>query len=213
MDDYLTVIGIDPGTSCLGFAAIKYCPSSAAMLLDTAFTIEPSLLGKRIGVSPDTLTHRPVKLNILRDALVKEFVNHEPTIVASESPFLGRFPRAFAALVECVFAERSALHEYDPSKIMVMITPSTVKVSAGVSHQSNDKEDMREALNALTDLDLDGLDTSLLDEHAIDAIHVARCAILQARGVIVPFVRPKKRKKGKKGKVPPEDKSVLTLPE
>lgn len=199
MDDYLTIIGIDPGTSKLGFSVIKYCPNSHAMLLATAFTIDPVRVGKKLGISPETLNHRPVKLNLLKDALVAEFVKYEPTLVASESPFLGRFPKAYAALVECVYAERSALRDYDPDKIMIMITPTTVKVSAGVSHKSRDKEDMRKAANELTDVDTSLIDIATLDEHAIDAIHVARCAILQACGEVVPFVRVKKPKKARTG--------------
>lgn len=199
-EEYITVIGIDPGTSCLGFAAIKYCLSSHAMLLDTAFTLHPRVAAIRKGIAPGTVGLRPVRLNVLHDQLVKEFCKHEPTMVASESPYLGRFPKAFAALVECVLIERRALYEYDPEKVLGMITPSTVKVSAGVSHTSSDKEDMRKAALTLKDVDFGNVDITLLDEHAIDAIHVARCAILQARGIVIPFVKVKKPKKPRKPK-------------
>lgn len=178
------------------------------MLLSDAFTLDANTLSKKTGLPPETACLRPVRLNLLRDALVKEFIRNEPTIVASESPFMGRFPKAFAALVECVFAERSALREYDSEKVLIMITPTTVKVSAGVPHNSSDKEEMRDAVHDLKDLDLGEIVIDDLDEHAIDAIHVARCAILQARGEVIPFVRAKKKRKSKKVVV---DKSIVKL--
>lgn len=170
------------------------------MLLDTAFTIEPMKVGKRLGISPEELSNRNLRLDVLKQALLKELIKHEPAMVSSESPFLGRFPQAYAALVECVFAERSALREYAPEKLLVMITPTTVKVGAGVAHNSNDKEDMREALENIPDVDLNGIKVDDLDEHAIDAVHVARAAISQAYGLLTPFVRKKKKKGKRKGK-------------
>lgn len=197
-EEYIRVIGIDPGTSCLGFAVIKYCLSSHAMYLEAAVTIEPTLLNKRKGLPPELTTNRPRRLNTIHDTLVEEFCRYEPALVASESAFLGRFPGPFAALTECIAIERRALFEYDSSKILVMITPPTVKVAAGVPHNSNDKEDMRRALKTIKDVDFGEVDTTLLDEHAIDAIHIARCAVLQARGIAQPYVREKKSKGRKK---------------
>lgn len=170
------------------------------MRLDTAFTIKPMELGKKWGISPEEMASRPARLNVIERALTLEFFKYEPVLVASESPFLGRFPAAFAALVECVTVERRALRAYDSNKRMCMLTPTTVKVGAGVAHNSNDKEDMRDALDNIEDVDLSDVDISSLDEHAIDAIHVTRAAIAQAYGLLLPYERKKKAKKGKRRK-------------
>lgn len=103
-------------------------------------------------------------------------INFEVHGVASECPYMGRFPQAYAALTECLTSIRSAVHDYDPTLVLHEIDPATVKMNVNVNGKSGDKQLMT---NAVTELIKTGrilntglVNIGLLDEHAIDAIAV-----------------------------------------
>ena len=103
--------------------------------------------------------------------LAKLLLMYKPDKIVSESPYLGKFPASFAALVELLYAFRLTVFDYNPSIYMFTIDPPTVKKHMGVKGTSSDKTLMQQGLkkkkinyNEYRFLDL--------DEHAVDAMCV-----------------------------------------
>ncbi len=92
--------------------------------------------------------------------------------VASEAPYMGRFPRAFEVLTYCMATIKFALLRYFGDKPIVVYDPATVKVAMGVKGNSGDKQAIAIALTKQPYLNLNGFDVNLLDEHSTDSIAV-----------------------------------------
>ena len=117
------------------------------------------------------------KLIALQRAMVKMFNAWEPHWIVSESPYMGRFPQAFAALTECLDMIRRSVIDYNKVLPLDSIDPSSVKKGVGVSGKSGDKDKMSKALTNLVKVGkltlAEGIDLDSLDEHSIDATAVA----------------------------------------
>lgn len=93
---------------------------------------------------------------------------------------MGRFPQSYMALVECVLCIRNAVMQYDYHIPLYSVDPTTAKQSTGMKiTRGSDKEDVRDALRARTDLRW-AVDLETLDEHSVDAVAVALHFILNA---------------------------------
>lgn len=166
------MVSIDPGTTTLGVAVSEFSEDLNRMIVVDATTIRADILAKRY--YPDMIKRhgdRNARLIALRDALRRYFDTWLPTVICSESAYLGRSPQAYAALIEAVSAVRYACELHDPSIRLDLIPPSEVKVGVGVNGRSGDKSLIRDALECIDDLWIQ-VEMLLLDEHAIDAIAV-----------------------------------------
>lgn len=92
--------------------------------------------------------------------------------VASEAPYMGRFPRAFEVLTYCMATIKAALVRYYGDRPLVVYDPASVKVAMGVRGNSSDKQAIAIALTKQPYLDLNGFDINHLDEHSTDSIAV-----------------------------------------
>lgn len=172
-DEPLHVLSIDPGTTTLGVGVIAIDPSTFTL---TAVHAETITLPKLLRDYEDVVNvhgEKIAKLFALEKALLKLLWAWEPVMVVSEMPYMGRFPQAFAALVECLSSIRRTLYTYDPTMPLLGLEPSVVKKAVGVNGRSGDKELMKKAVFELTDLKVgESVDLSVLDEHSIDALAV-----------------------------------------
>lgn len=128
---------------------------------------------------------RYVRLLAHEENLVGYFSYWQPHNVVSESPYMGRFPQAYAALVECVNAVRRAVYRYDAFKPLIVVDPMNVKLAVGVSgkgqKRGNTDQINKHAVKAgLINLINSGnllnpslIDIDALDEHSVDALAVA----------------------------------------
>lgn len=199
-DSTYRIMGIDPGTSNLGIAMLDYDNVKDTLKVVTAYTISTDTLLRKHEQLADILTTRGARLYILEEGLRAAMSEYQPHVVASEAPFLGRFPQAFMALVECLASIRRVAYEYRPWISLTSIDPPTIKMAVDVYARSNVKDEMTEGVRNYPGLDLSGIDIDVLDEHSIDAIAVAICKHRMNIGTAKVYVKKKKKRKHRKSK-------------
>lgn len=202
MNNEITVIGFDPGINNLGVGILKYNIQTKMFKVEHVFTLSGEKLIRGNDHIVDILGARCAKLELLKRSIVKVLIRYQPAAVASEAPYLGRFPQAFAALTECVYMERLAVYEYSSQMYLATMDPPTIKNAVGVGGKSGDKNEMTQALIKCKWIDFNGYDPLQLDEHSIDAIAVAYTNILrlECRLPEMPKKKPKKKRSRKKKK-------------
>ena len=171
------IVGIDPGSTTLGFSILEYDLHSFEIVRTYARTFNA---GKMKLSELDIANHseRYARIYELMDTLYDAFVEMEPTFVISESPFMAmRRPQAYGALVEVVFAIRSALRKYDPTMNLDLIDPPRAKNAVGAAGNAK-KEQVHAALKELLPtLHFDETRSSEsfdeLDEHSVDGLAIA----------------------------------------
>ncbi len=171
------IVGIDPGSTTLGFSILEYDLHSFEIVRTYARTFNA---GKMKLSELDIANHseRYARIYELMDTLYDAFVEMEPTFVISESPFMAmRRPQAYGALVEVVFAIRSALRKYDPTMNLDLIDPPRAKNAVGAAGNAK-KEQVHAALKKLLpNLHFDETRSSesfdKLDEHSVDGLAIA----------------------------------------
>ena len=167
------VLGIDPGTTTLGVAAVSWDMVSKHYRVGNAFTLKAN--DNHPGYQSIAEIHggRISRFYQQADELRNVFANVQPHAVIVESPFMGRFAQSFGALTECVLNIRQLVYEYDFTMPMFEVKPTTVKKVVGVhKNKMGDKEDVRRALRERTDIIWD-IDLEALDEHSVDAVAIA----------------------------------------
>ncbi len=163
-------LSIDPGTSMLGTAINAINMNNQWEILH-ACTTNIELVVRHTYPSEQIMVHgeRFFK-NMACGRVVEKFADDWwVNDVVSESPYMGRFPQAFAALTECMHSMRNAMYSQNPNRVFHTIDPSTIKKSVGVSGKSGDKELMRKAVQNIAG---SMVNVDWLDEHAIDSIAV-----------------------------------------
>ncbi len=170
------IIGIDPGTETLGVSVLDVHLDTNRIALQYAATYTATQLIRLFNLQWISSVHgeKVARLKAHEENLYSLFTSFQPHEIVSESPYLGRFPAAYAALVECMSTIRSAVMRYDFRMPLYTLDPPTVKASLGVSGKSGDKTLMREGLLKLNDLENPNrIPIEQFDEHSIDAVAVA----------------------------------------
>ena len=173
---FTTILSIDPGTQFAGFTIqnyhhetgqIEYVHTMSVNIANLAYAmIDPAYI--------DIHGIRQVKLQAIRSTVYKLLQAYNPSIVVSESPYMGKFPQAFGALMECLMAIRLGCMDYSTTLDLKTIDPATVKKSVGVAGNDGNKENMRCAVQRLTN---GAVNMAWLDEHAVDSIAVGNAFI------------------------------------
>lgn len=174
MSTVASIVGIDPGSSTLGFAVLYFDVRTLKILQTRAFTIKAEKLARG---SWESEVHGDMlgRVKALEDKLFQLFCDLDPYMVASESPFFSRaHPSAFAPLSAVVSAIRYAIGRYDAWKPLYMIDPPSVKNAVGAKGNAG-KEDVKKKVLENADVFRFSGPVSLneLDEHSYDAICVA----------------------------------------
>lgn len=170
----MRILSIDPGTNFLGISIMdvvvneSYYKPELDILHCASVNIE-SLANALYGETL-VLNHglRQAKVIACKELLTKMLNEWQPTVVAIESPYMGRFPQAFSALVECMQALKLAVIEYDVTLEINAYDPSTVKKAVGSAKISSDKNAVKTAMNKI----FNDFNFEDLDEHAIDSLAV-----------------------------------------
>lgn len=168
------VAGIDPGTENLGFSVLDLYLTSGKIIVAHSETIATQKMLADYRNEENVHGGRTAKLMALEDRLFLMFEHFQPHAVCAESPFLSRFPQAFAALTECVSYVRRAVHRYDRYMPMGLVDPPTAKKAVGVTVKRGiTKDDVTVAVEKLKLEYAPGIDLSELDEHQVDSIAIA----------------------------------------
>ena len=181
----IRIVAIDPGTNSLGFAVLEVMDNCVEVLY--ADTLHGAKLAAVHTGLLEVHGERVTKLYALNHEIAARLCTWMPHHVVSESPYMGRFPQAYAALIECVGAIRNAVIAYDRQLPLHQLDPATVKQAVGVSGKTGDKTLMTAALKRLhTQIAI--MDGTLddLDEHAIDAIAVGAAFSVQMGYLTLP---------------------------
>jgi len=173
----LRIIGIDPGTDTLGVSVLDVCLATNRILLQQSSTFSGNQMARNYRWLSDVHGDKVARLKAHEDNLTDLFHQLRPHEIISEMPYMGKFPAAFAALVECMNAIRNAVIRYDERMPLVTVDPPTVKNTLGVNGKSGDKTLMQRGILQLVASgrieNPTGMDVTLLDEHSIDSIAVA----------------------------------------
>lgn len=180
------ILGVDPGSDTMGVAVIELNMLTGSIGLLEANTYSGHALMKTVPHVLEVHGPRTARLWGHQENMERLFRLHHPQMVVSESPFLGRFPQAFAALTECISAIRRAVYMFDPLMPLLQVDPPTVKLAVGVKARGTDKDDVKRALIKATFYEnTGGLDIASLDEHSVDAICVALTKAIEIRNNIL----------------------------
>lgn len=168
----LRILGIDPGTTTMGMAVLDWPLPTDTFTVEYAYTLVANDNHPHYRAMADLHGNRTARLQQQADTLREILHLYQPHVVVAESPFMGRFAQSYGALMECVQVIRGVLLDYDFQIPLRLVDPPSVKKGVGVKlGRKTDKEDVRRALAARTDLTWKvALET--LDEHSVDAIAV-----------------------------------------
>lgn len=173
-DDPYRIFGIDPGSDTMGTSVVDYDLRSGRCVLQYAATHSGSQLMRDYPRWITVYGERATRLWSHEAYLLNLMQRWQPHYVISESPFMGRFPQAYASLVECMHVIQRAVRTYDEWMPLHTVDPPTVKAVVGVKAKGSTKDDVKQALLGFTFLENPhGIDIAGLDEHSIDAIVVA----------------------------------------
>lgn len=169
------LVGLDPGSNTFGASVLDVDLATQEISLIHAETFVGESLARAYFHVINVHGNRVARLMALEEVLYNFFRDNEPHGIIAESPYLGRFPKTFAALTEAITTIRRATFRYDMFMPLLMIDPTSVKNGVGMRIvKGKTKEDVKEAVKALKDLSNPyGIDLDALDEHSIDAIAVA----------------------------------------
>lgn len=168
----LKIASLDPGTDTLGASLLTLDLVTGQRGCSESLTFNAAAW-----IDPLSFTHqfqgaRYARLERHSIALREFFTEHQPHIIVSEAPFLGRFPQSFAALLDCMSMIRSTVADYDPTMPLEIVDPPSAKKAVGVNPKGAQKDDIRRAVLKLPILWAKGVDPCFLSEHAIDSIAV-----------------------------------------
>lgn len=174
-DNFYRVVSIDPALDKLGIAVLDVCLVTRQIHIKYAETIDAVAGSNKY---PEVISHfglRQAKLCYHEDYFTDFFNRWCPHSIVHESPFLGRFPQSYAALVEAVSGIRRAAINYNVLVDFDHVDPPTAKKAVGVAGNSKIKEEVMAAIRKLPDVVYDKDTVILLEylsEHASDAVAV-----------------------------------------
>lgn len=170
---FFRVNSIDPGTDTLGTAVQDIDLYTGEVILCDANTIRGERNSRQYPDLIDSHGPRWAKLHSHEVELIHWLRRWCPHAVICESPFLGRFPQAFEALVECKVFIRRALLNYDINMPLDTVDPPSAKIAVGAPGKSKNKVEVQQGILRLPNYrNESGKRIEDLDEHSTDAIAV-----------------------------------------
>lgn len=172
--DDVRIVGIDPGSTKLGYTRLSFSAVTGQIIQTQARTITGN---RSLGMDElMILTHseRFARIHALCNELFRLFHEDQPNYIVCESPFYNpKMPMAYGVLVEVLSAIRNMVWTYHPHMTFDLIDPSSAKNAVGASGGAK-KEVMQKAILGMSGLKYVGtIPQHLIDEHSIDAIAVA----------------------------------------
>ena len=182
----IRIVGIDPGTSTLGFSVLDV--NLDTRLVEVVF-VKTLKSTKEVDLDHIlTVNHgnRMVKIDFLYNAIYRLLWQFHPHMLIAEAPFMGRFAASYAALVEVRKGIIQAAADYNPGMFFETIEPLNVKAAVGVRLDKKTRKDkmaVKKAIATIPNLTwANGFSLDPLDEHSVDAIGVGYWKATQILG-------------------------------
>lgn len=169
-NELFRILAIDPGTNTLGISIFDIDIPNKQIYLIHAYTFEAS---KWIDTLIDHtqwqgMDEKYLRLHRHEENLFGLLNYYQPHLMVHESAFMGKFPKAYQGLTECLCALRQAAYRYSPYLLVEGITPMEVKYYIG----GVKKDEVLKALHRIQDIHYLNNYLPYLDEHAIDSIAI-----------------------------------------
>lgn len=173
----LRIVAVDPGNN-MGLSFLEFdrdtmrvkCVDSHTVVIDRHIEVYWSELLATHG----TLLARTYAIGKIVgkycDGWTPDFLVHETAFSAHGRRGFGNSVESFASLRENILAIKLATMSANTSIRIIPINPQTVKYAVA-GKQSNDKDDISNALRKLPDLDIE-CDTEFLDQHSWDSMAI-----------------------------------------
>lgn len=201
--EHIRILALDPGTVTLGSAIIDVDGRNYDFKIIYGHTFDTTQSVKLFDNLPSVRPSRDARLIAHRQNLLELFLQTQPDIIVTETPFARRGKMsAYDALLEFQGMLRCVLYSYCRSMSLKRITPTVAKNALGVSHIKTSKDDVQKAvMSKLSEHVIDGVDLSLFDEHTIDSIAVGYAYYRQSLlGESFSLTKTKRSKKKKANK-------------
>ena len=177
-DNKIVVMGIDPSTSHLGHSKLTYDIKKQRTITETYGCFSATDLARKYSKQEVKEYGNIISLFQCEQEIERIVDDYQPDFVVSESPFVYRFPQAFASLCLCVNAIQRAL--YKTNRKLYLIAPRQAKKAIGNSMAG--KEEVQEAIHHLPDLKIihtKEKPKETMVEHEADSIAIAYAFIHQ----------------------------------
>lgn len=176
------ILGIDPGTSTLGVSVLDFEIETSNVQLVHIVTLDARKEIKNYQTTCELYGERFAKLMIHEKNIYNLIVRYEPNCIISESPYMGRFPQAFAALTQCLLMLSNVTYRYNSEIPFELVDPPTVKKAVGAKPKGSNKDPVKEGLFNIARIEgWDPNEIERLDEHSVDATAVAYSKVLSFR--------------------------------
>lgn len=175
----LSIISIDPGVN-LGVASLLLDLDTRKIIVrDTHTAVLNDIAKHYYDELVECQGMQMARIIIIEDLIHKYASRWLPDFFIHETAYSahgrGRFGQgsieSFASLRENILGIKLAACKHDPRIPVVPINPSTVKYCV-LGEKNNDKNQMRDALLGMNDLDFSLIKTDHLDQHAYDAVGI-----------------------------------------
>lgn len=167
------VLSIDPGTNNLGICVAQMDLLSSKMNVIEAYTVDINIVAKLYAQHIEIMYgNRAAKMYAIEYLVTNILRSYPIALLACESPYMGRFPAAFAALVECMSRIQMAVYKYKQTMPFYYVDPSTVKRNLGVKGTSSNKDEVARAVAKSSFINTSNINLTYCDEHTTDAIAV-----------------------------------------
>lgn len=182
----VVILGIDPGTTTIGFCAMQIDPITVERIGFEAFTInaEKPCGGRQF--NSDLLeahSNTFAKLQEIGSRFDAILRHYRPVQIATELPFFHSFhPTAFSPLIQVLAMLENRVYDWNPHKPLYRIENTTAKALIYPSSKEErkkiqlikgSKDRILACLNQHPDFKWIPVDE--LDEHSIDACLIAEC--------------------------------------
>lgn len=184
--ELLTITGIDPGTTNMGYAWIEFDPRTFKITRCGAHTLNAYTSFKQSLYHPverQTDLTPTQRIDCLTKSLMRHLKEREGVFVtAIENPFFSRRkPTAFGPLLAQVDHIKSEISQALPDILLIGYSPMTIKSASGAKSMKG-KEPMTVALLSNPELMANIVNHfDSLTEHAIDALGCAFTYLQQLR--------------------------------
>lgn len=164
------ILAIDPGTDTLGISVFDLDLVNRTITLIEAYTFQASKYIDSLIENTQWEYQDEKYLRLYRhgEHLHGLLLRYQPHMVVHESAFMGRFPKAYQGLTECLYQLKITCREYSPYLPVIGITPMEVKHFIG----GIKKNDVLNGVSLLTDVNYLHTFLPYLDEHAVDSVAI-----------------------------------------
>ena len=170
------VMGIDPSTTNMG---VSITDTHLYKQEKIQLVYSNTIFGQQVNYDiPDQFNDNINGTGVLARSYglsraLKNLINiYEPDIIICEDNFLGMSAGTFKQLIQAVSLLREACNTANTPKHLSYVLPNLAKATVGANFVGTQKDDVKKGVIAYTNLDANGIDLNLLDEHSIDSLAI-----------------------------------------